>query len=117
MMDDYHPSPVIKHLNGLWDYRKLGMASPVSLTGHSTPYVFRFMEDDGKVIMGYKEWPFRATPYSIIDVTGLADAFTADLEPVHSVNDKGTRAFEAMNADLNKWKAGGKLHQEDVHWK
>jgi hypothetical protein len=23
MMDAYHPTPVIKHLDGLWDYRKL----------------------------------------------------------------------------------------------
>lgn len=117
MKDAYHPTPLIKHLNGLWDYRKLGMASPVSLTGHSTPHIFRFKEEEeGKITMAYKEWPYRASQYKAVDVTRLAESYAMDPEPIHSVAEKGSRVFDSMTSDLGKWRAGGKLNEEDIGW-
>ncbi|XP_055998549.1 uncharacterized protein LOC125678464 [Ostrea edulis] len=116
MKDAYHPIPMIMHLNGLWDYRKLGMASPVSLTGHSSPHIFRFKEDHGKVLMGYKEWPYKAAEYKTVDVTQLAEAYNLDPEQLHLVAEKGSRAFDLMMTDLRKWQAGGKLSDEHISW-
>nr|XP_022290369.1 uncharacterized protein LOC111102007 [Crassostrea virginica] len=116
MRDAYHPTPMVQHLDGLWNYRKLGMASGVTLHGHSGPHVFRFKEVEGAVQLGYKQWPYQSAPYKVIDVTQLAAAFEVDPEPVMTLNEKGRTSLEAMESDLRKWQEGGKLTGSDIAW-
>ena len=116
MRDAYHPTPMVQHLDGLWNYRKLGMASGVTLHGHSGPHVFRFKEVEGAVQLGYKQWPYQSAPYKVIDVTQLAAAFEVDPEPVMTLNEKGRTSLEAMESDLRKWREGGKLTGSDIAW-
>ena len=116
MRDAYHLTPMVQHLHGLWNYRKLGMAPGVTLHGHSGPHVFRFKEVEGAVQLGYKQWPYQSVPLKVtcIDVTQLAAAFVVYPEPVMTLNEKGRTSLEAMESDLRKWREGGKLTGPDI---
>ena len=116
MRDAYHSTPMVQHLDGLWNYRELGMASAATLQGHSGPHVFRFKEEEGAVQMGYKQWSYKSAPYKVLDVTPLAAAFNRDPDQVLILNDKGNRSLDSMETDLRKWREGGKLSEPDVEW-
>ena len=55
MRDAYHPTPMVQHLDGLWNYRELGMISAATLQGHSGPHLFRLKEAEGAVQIVYNQ--------------------------------------------------------------
>lgn len=116
MKASYHPTPIVSHLEGAWDYRQLSLESRISMQGHSSPHVFRFKEVAGEVVMSYKEWPYKSAPYKDVVVTELAMGFERDPVPITHVSEKGSRVIMAMRGDLRKWRDGGKVTDEEVEW-
>ena len=96
MRDAYHPTPMVQHLDGLWNYRELEIASAATLQGHSGPHVFTLKEDEGDVQMGYKQWPYQSALYKVLDVTMQAAAFNRDPDQVHILNEQVRTPWKAM---------------------
>ena len=96
----YHPTPMVQHLDRLWNYREIEMVSAATLQGHSGPLLFRFKEEEAGVQMGYKQWPHQNALYKVLDLTLLAAAFNRDPDQVHILNDKRNRSLDCMENNL-----------------
>ena len=113
----YTPQPITDHLTNLWDYRSLAVNGGISLTGHSQPHCFRLTKKDDRVIMGTKAWSLNCQPYKELDVTELAESFTANPDPaVTAQSTKFMDNVERLRADIPKWQSAGKMSEIETDW-
>ncbi|XP_052695856.1 uncharacterized protein LOC128174325 [Crassostrea angulata] len=112
----YHPEPTTTFLENIWDYRGLALESPVQLSGHNSPHIFKFKLVEEEVKLFYKEWPMERSDYKCVDITNLAGAFRGEPLPIGTMPEKGRKAFSSMEADPRKWEKSGSMSPEEKNW-
>lgn len=116
IQQSYHPEPMTTFLENIWDYRGLALESPVQLSGHKSPHIFKFKLVEEEVKLFYKEWPMERSAYKCVDITNLAGAFRNEPLPIGTMPEKGRKAFTSMEADLPKWEKSGSMSPEEKNW-
>ena len=109
------PEPDVVHLKSIFDYKEVLMNARGLIEGITGPHVFRFAEEDGNIIMAYKDWPTSEEVYRKLNVSNCVISSLAHLENT-KCNPKIEETLARMSNDISKWAESGRLEKEEVLW-